>query len=212
MRVPIQVTGNLQHHLGCDRIQVESAFVESQLPQVAVIVFYVNLSRGWVSTVPEVVKFSRRQFAIPRAKNLKLATPEYYRTYEGNAVGVRDEMEASYREDVRSWLTQCRTMDRSRMAKISGSVICGVDDLWMFCTSVPPVLSLRRRNQLTEFDADCMTTIHDPSAFALELGAAFAAQSSWSDVDLGVWGSLPRLLLPSRFSDRIVCVYHGRVL
>ena len=65
--------------------------------------------------------------------------------------------------------------------------------------------------KMKDFRADCITTIADPSAFAGELGAAFAAQSSWSDVDLDAWGKMVRQWRPPGIGDKMVWVHHGPV-
>ena len=210
MRVPIEVTDDLQRQLGCEGIKLESVFVESEAPRHTVVIFRVDPTRSWTTAGP-VVKFSKRRFAIPRAEYLKLATPEWYRHYEGNAGGVHDEMEAMYREDVRSFLTRYGSMDSSTAALVTGEVAYVVDDFWMFCTSVTPILHREREHLRKQFAADCMTTIPDPSEFARELGAAFAAHSSWTDVDLSPRDEWLRGLRPSETGDKVVWVYHGPV-
>ena len=126
-------------------------------------------------------------------------------------MGIRDEQEARYQEDVRSFLTRHGTMDAASVALVSGHVTYGVDDFWMFCTSVTPMSDRERKQLRKEFAADCMTTILDPSEFARELGSAFAAHSSWADVDLSALDELIRRLRPSEIGDKVVWIYHGPV-
>ena len=212
MRVPIEITDDMQRQLGCEGVTLESAFVESRASRATVFVFHVDPARSLVKTAFPVVKYSERRFAIPRAECLKLATPRYYRNYEGDARGIRDEMEARYREDVRSFLTRYGTMDASSIALVSGNVTFGIDDFWMFCTAVEPTLTREREYLRKEFAADCETKIADPSEFARALGAAFVAHSSWSDVHLNPWDKFVRQLRPPEIGDKVVWVYHGPVL
>ena len=75
-----------------------------------------------------------------------------------------------------------------------------------------PMTSRAQEQLLREFSADCVSEISNTSAFARELGGAFAAHSSWSDVDLTPWDKLMRQLRPTEFGDKVVWVYHGPVL
>ena len=96
MRIPIAITDDMQSRLGCEGVRLESAFVEDQASRSTVFVFHVDPARSWTRTASPVIKFSEEQYAIPRAEHLHLATPRYYRKYEGDGVGIRDEMEATY--------------------------------------------------------------------------------------------------------------------
>ena len=211
MRIPIAITDDMQSRLGCEGVRLESAFVEDQASRSTVFVFHVDPARSWTRTASPVIKFSEEQYAIPRAEHLHLATPRYYRKYEGDGVGIRDEMEATYQEDVRSFLSRYKTMDAATVGLVSGHVAYGVDDFWMFCTSVTPMSNRERERSQKEFAADCITIIPDPSEFARDLGAAFAAHSSWANVDLSARDELMRMLRPPEFGDKVVKVYHGPV-
>ena len=73
--------------------------------------------------------------------------------------------------------------------------------------------STRERERLCrEFEADCVTKVNEPSNFAQELGAAFAAGTSWSNVELNASGEIVRQLRPPEIGDRVVWMYHGPVL
>ena len=147
------------------------------------------------------------RFPVPL--HLHLATPSYYREYEGDGVGIRDEMEARYQEGVRSFLTRYRTMDAATGAWVSGHATYGVNGFWMFCTSFKQISSLEQERLRKEFSADCVTSISDPQGFARELGAAFAAHSSWADVGLSALDEVIRELRPPEIGDKVVWVYHG---
>lgn len=211
MRIPIEITDDMQNLLGCDGVTLESAFVEPEASPATVFGFQVHPARRLLKTTFPVVKYSERRYAIPRARYLKLATPRHYRNYEGDARGVRDGMEAKFKEDVRSFLTRY-TLDRRSVALVSGSVTYGIDDFWMFCTTLAPALTREREFLRDEFGADCETNIADPSEFARALGAAFVANSSWSDVCLCPWDKYLRQLQPPEIGDKFVWVYHGPVL
>ena len=196
----------------CQGVELEAAFVEEQTSRATVLVYHVNPARTLSRNLRPVVKFSEKQFAIPRANYLKLASPRYYRRYEGGADGVGDEMEAQYRADVRPLLTGKSTLDPFPLAAVSGHVAYGVDDFWMFCTSIAPGTTFELDQLRKQFSAECVTVIPEPSEFARELGAAFAMQSSYADVTLGGFGMLRRWSLPHKLGDKVVCVYHGPVL
>ena len=201
----------MRRALGCDGITLETVFVEAEASRATVFVYRVDPAQKLVRPTLPVLKFSESRYAIPRAERLHLATPSYYRKYDGDGVGIRDEQESRYQEDARSFLTKYGTMDAASVALVSGHATYGVDDFWMFCTSVTPISDREREQLMKEFTADCMTTILDPSGFARELGAAFAAHSSWADVDLSALGELIQKLRPSEIGDKVVWVYHGPV-
>lgn len=147
MRIPIKVTDDLQRHLGCDGITLESVFIEQKPSLTTILVYYVDLAQNLINASSPVVKFSKSEFAIPRAEFLKLATPDHYRTYEGCGSGIPDEMEAKYPEGIRSFFTRYGTLDADSVASVSGNVTYVVPDFWMFCTSMEPT-STRERESL----------------------------------------------------------------
>ena len=209
--MPITIINDMRRLLDCRGVTLESVFVEAQEPRDTVLVYHVDPGRSSVKTVSPVVKFSEKRFAIPRAEHLKLSTPSYYREYEEDTEGIRDDLEAKYRGDVRSFLSKYGTLDARSIASLSGRVTYSVDNFWMFCTSQKPT-STRGLEQIRKrFSAECVTTIPDPSEFAQELGAAFASHSSWSGVDLGALDECIRKLRPSEIGDKVVWVYHGPV-
>ena len=193
-------------------ITLESGFVDTQVSQATVIIFHVDLAQSFIRTKTPVVKYSRREYAIPRAKCLKLATPTYYRNYEGNATGVRDEMEGRYQEDVRSYLGKCRKLDVGNVSMVSGNVTHAIDDFYMFCTSLKTTFTREQEHIRRGFDSDCETRIQDPSEFARVLGADFAASSIWSDVQLNPLEEILQKSARINKHDNTVLVYHGPVL
>ena len=211
MRIPIAITGCMRRVLGCEGTTLETVFVEGEASRATVFVFSVDPTRKLVQPTVSVLKFSEKQYAIPRVALLHLATPSYFREHQGDGVGIRDEQEARYHEDVRSFLTRHGTMDATSVALESGHATYGVDDFWMFCTFATPMSNREREQLRKEFEAGCITTIPGPSEFARELGAAFATHSSWADVYLSALDKLTRKLPPSEIGDKVVWVYHGPV-
>ena len=94
MRIPIKVTDDLQRQLGCDGFALEPVFIEQDPSLTAVLVYYVDLAQNLINASSPVVKFSKGAFAIPRVEFLKLATPEYYCTYEGLVVASQTSWKA----------------------------------------------------------------------------------------------------------------------
>ena len=114
MRKPVAITDDMQRRFECEGVRFKSAFVEDQVSRATVNVFHVDPARSWMKTASPVLKIAGKKHAIPRAERLHLATPTYYREYEGNGVGIRDEQEARYQEDIRSFLTKSGILNRSQ--------------------------------------------------------------------------------------------------
>ena len=220
MRNPIEITD--KHELESKGLTLESSFIESDPTKALVLVYRVDLTRSWLKAVSPVVKFSKREHAIPnpKATDIQLATPRCYRKYEeseGNK-GIRDEKEAEYviRTALKTFLDKGKiSVPRGVVGQGSVELTFTVDDFWMFCTSAKPKTDGELRKMLKEFGYDCATTIANPSEFAKELGAAFAAYSRWSDVSLSpldkvLWVLRP--ILPPEVADKVVWVYHGPVV
>ena len=212
MRQPITVTDQMRCALGCQGVTLESGSVEGEPSRSTVLVYRVDLSRGAVYAAPPVVKFSEQRHALPGSERLRLATPQYYHDYPEDVGGIRDEMEGQYQQNVRSLLATTGSQELlRRVPPLTGHVVYGVDGFWMFCTSIRPdspwELGLLRRR----FGAECSTTIQDPSAFARELGSAFAAHSTWSDVELSAVDMVMIRTRPPALGDKVVRVSHGPV-
>ena len=211
MRQPITVTDDTRRALGCDWVTLEWIFVETQVSRATILVHRVDPARSRREPVTPVVKFSEMRYAIPQHECLRLATPRYYRDYGGHEGGIRDDMEGQYREDVRSVFAKTGSLELSRMPGLSGSVTYGVDGIWVYCTSIRPTSTWNRERLRQRFQAEFVTTIPDPSAFARELGASFAAHSSRADVEQSPLDRSAVSLLPPEMGDRVVFVRHGPV-
>lgn len=192
-----------KHKLESKGRTLESSFIESDPPKALVLVYRVDLTGSRLKALSPVVKFSKREHAIPNpeATRIQLATPRCYRKHEESEghKGIRDEKEAQYE---RRW----KTSHVSRKATLERN------DFWMFCTSVQPKTDWELRKMRKAFGYDCATTIANPSEFAKELGAAFAAYSRWSDVRLSALDEVSRRLRPPEIGDKVVWVHHGPVV
>ena len=188
-----------KHELDSKGLALETAFIESGPTKALVLVYRVDLTGSQSKALSPVVKFSKREHALPNpeATCIQLATPRYYREHEKKE--IRDDKEAQYE---RRW----------EASNVSWTMTLGRNDFWMFCTSVQPKTDWELRKMRQVFGYDCATTIANPSEFAKELGAAFAAYSEWSDVSLSSLDKVLLQLLPSEVGDKVVCVYHGPVV
>lgn len=212
LQEPIEFTHQLQKQLGCQGITLESGTIEIQTSRAVTFVFCVDLDGSPIGAVSSVIKYSKREHAIPKAKYLKLATPEYYRNFEGDASGVRDDMEGRYQEDIRSFHTKWETLDAVSASMVTGNVTYGTNEFWMFCTSVEPRLTQERRELREEFGANCDTEIQDPSVFARTLGTDLAAHYTWTDVELSPLERILQSYTTALNYSKMVWVYHGKVL
>ena len=217
MRNSIEMTD--KYKLESKGLTLESSFIESDPTKALVLVYRVDLTGSHLKAPQPVVKFSKREHAIPnpKAKGIQLATPRYYREYEESEgkKGIRDEEEAQYviRMDIKTFFDKRKTaVPRGVVGQGSVELTFTVDDFWMFCTSAKPKTDWELRKMLKESGYDCATTIANPSEFAKELGAAFAAHSRWSDVSLSGLDEVSRRLRPPEIGDKVVWVYHGPVV
>ena len=196
---------------GLESAGLESGFIESDPEKAMVLVYRLDLTESRLTAAPPpVVKFSKSCHAIPnsKAKDIKLATPEYYRNYPAGKGGkyIRDKKEAQFEE--------------RRQVKLEGGpgakmkVTYERNDCWIFCTSVKPTTDreLQTMRKACSADYDCATTIADPSEFAKELGAIFAAYAEWSAVSLSPLDELCRQLRLPEIGNKTVWVYHGPVV
>ena len=215
MRELIPITDDLRAAQGCDGVTLEDAFIETDEPRATVFVCRVDMPpTSAVAAPPPVVKFSRREHAISGAELLQLATPQHYRENYEEADGIRDEMEAKYVKDMREWVAASLpsglgTPVDASLLKAEG--ILAADGFWLFCTAVKPNSDWELHQMRTRFAKESVTRIASPTDFAGELGAAFAAHASWSDVTLGARDLIARHVRPASMGEKVVWVYHGRV-
>ena len=212
MKIAMSFTDESKRTLECEEVKLDSAFIEEGPPKATVLVYHIDLAKSAATASQPIVKFSEEKYAIGRAKDLKLGSPEYYRRYEGDSVGVQDQQEARYGVDIRTFLTKFGQPELATVPSVSGRVTYGTDGAWLFCTSLKPQPKWEMARLQKAFSAECASTISDPSEFARGLGAAFAVHSSSSDISPSKLENIARYVRPPEMGDKVVWVYHGPVL
>lgn len=200
--------------LECEGVVLEAVSTDGPESRDLVIVCSVNLAGIGPQTEPRhVVKFSKKQHAMPRAEHLKIATPEHYRHNFETAEGIHDELEATYREDLRRFLTRHGTtaIAGPDLRHISGQVSYALDHFWMYCTSVKPSSDYDLRKMAERFSAESVTTIREASEFAHELGAAVSSDGSSLGVTLSPFDSVLANVAQLHRIRTVVWVRHGPV-
>ena len=216
LRAPILINDDQRAALECDGVTLESAFIAADEPRATVFVFRVDMPPTSATVAPTpVVKFSSREHAIPVAERLQLATPRDYReNYENDAEGIHDEREVTYPKDMSESIAASLQSDLGipiGASTLKAEAIYAADGFWMFCTAVK-LNSDRELQQIRDRLAkECATMIASPMDFAQELGAAFAAHASWSDVKLSAFDLIAGHGDPPEKGNKVVRVYHGRV-
>ncbi len=217
MKTPVRFPAESRILLESPGVTVESAFVNDGAKRFLVIVHQVALNSDSSPETPAVVKFSERQYALPHSQSVQLATPEFYRSYPGEDLGIRDEEDASYirKMDLKRFLETYNPQSDLAKASVQGSaeLTFAQNDCWMFCTSVRPTTKgqTRQLGRRISEDYECAAVIDNPSEFARELGVTFGTHLA--DVDLRLRG----LDILARYRTRelgemVVWVYHGQVL
>ena len=183
-----------------------------------ILVRYISLERPAPhGPADSVVKCSRWEHALPDAGSVQMATAQHYRDYDGEGPGTKDEQEATYVKSLLSHLEkrgpEAAARFQLRNGHVSGSVTYQVDSQWLYCTSLHPRSAIERASLLSEFDADCMTDLGDPSTLARELGSAVGQMTPTPAVVLDGFHQLQLGTLRTQSaSDRIVRVCHGPVV
>lgn len=209
----------LRKHTDCDQMRIEASFMAAKSVPSMVLVHAVDLvQRGAEAHTGTVVKYSHSKYALAETDHLQMATAQYYRHYEGNAQGVRDENEATYQESLLGYLAKWNPEVRGLLdpwrGSASGSVTYRVDEQWIFCTSSSPQSRSEQVRMCEEFEADCATWLGEPSEFARELGSAFAQMVPAPPVLREEWfHQIQDSMMRTRSSfDRVVHVRHGPVV
>ena len=171
-------------------------------------------SRFKVDDIPGLLRFSQEEHAIPRAERIKLASPRYFREVEDQVGGVRDSMEASFTESL-----SADQFFRNHSSRLPGSehatitATWGTNGFWMFCTSAIPQTEKEFEILRSEFkEYPCMTSIQNPSAFAMQLGKDFGKQFDANDVRLDGLDIVRGFRFSVQGLDRVVHVVHGPVV
>ena len=201
--------------LECEGVVLESVFSLDAEPVALVLVYQVNLPATEPLREPRrVVKFTERQYAIPRYDRLKLATPQHYRHNFADKEGIHDEQEATHQEDVRQYLARNGSvpLGGSASGHVSGQVTYALNHLWMYCTSVKPSTDYELSQIAARFSAECATIIREPSEFGRALGAAAARHSAHLDVMLTPLDKVLAHVTQLHGIGTVVSVHHGPVL
>lgn len=140
-----------------------------------IFVHRVDYRPGFQSSIGKVVKFSKWCYAPCRAKELRLATPSYFRDEESLPPGIGDRYDSTLRKDASPWMRN-RSLNNSVKAEFTFS---SSSEPWVYCTS--HILSSRSLRDLTaefsdEYGYDATTQIKNVNAFAMWLGIDFALQ------------------------------------
>ena len=167
-------------------------------------------------TPDSIVKFSRSEHSLVHHPTAQLATAEYYRRFEGDGGGIQDPDDAVHRESLRRYLHRWNPDALGglpRRSGVSGTVTYQTDSSWLYCTSLPPRSPNERIVLEADFEADCVTAIADPAAFARALGIAVAQMSPAPAVAReGIFRWIQDRLLRANGVEQIVRVDHGPVV
>ena len=212
VRKKLAIPAKLREKLECPGLALESAFVDDGSPETLVMVHRIDPLPQTRGTTQSVVKFSSTEFAIPNARRLRLGTHRYYREYDGPGADIQDDMEAKFREDISD--TRFRSMRHlGQQSSFSAQVTMRGKDKWIFCTSIVSPWSVESTTSHLgkRFGYQCGTRVLNPPAFAQELGAVFAANTSRDEVRLDGFNKVLQLLVSKNELKRIIFVHHGPV-
>ena len=178
-----------------------------------------------------LIKYSKREHSPVSSKPsdfIQLGTPYLYEGYENDSGLVKDDSEGKYKENLK-WNKQgSKRMEDLKKNysslgatdKIKLSVTWGYQDgFWLYCTSIDPKLSRKRKEQMKKTDPeyDFITKIENPAVFAEQLGHDFGKQiDSENDLkctNLGLYMLFSKLSeIYSRGSGFFILVDHGPVI
>ena len=207
---------SLDAQFGCEQFRPQFEFLFTAPRPCPVLVREARLDpRLAAVALGSVVKFSPSRYSLATHDALKLATPEHYRSFEGDGDGIKDPGDAVYKRSVHRYLDRWNSAALRRTPhapEISGTMTYRNDASWLFCTSLLPRSSPELRALKADFDADCTTEIADTSTFARQLGSSIAQMSSDLAVthdDTTEW--IQQRLLRLHGVEQIVRVDHGQV-
>ena len=173
-----------------------------------------------------LLKFTKRKYAPFLAEKLKLATPEYYRKYEGPGRGVADPKDGCLTKDATPWMTKALEVPGIDALGVSLNLRADItfaspEEPWIYCASIQPDGASPMRELRSEFlQYDAVTAIGDRQAFARQLGIDFALSldrakhvhtSILYDSACARSSYTTNLWEGRRNIDKFVNVYHGPV-
>jgi len=190
-----------------------------------VFIHRVNCGSPAHPRVGSLVKLSHSRYAPHLARELRLATPAYYRRSESPDSEPMDPHDGCLTKDATPWA-------RQELPRTAGSVIPDLgasltfssspDEPWVYCTSISPASNREATDLRAQFPKyGALTVIKDPASFAVRLGIDFAINldrskhveldpiDEWayqqSRYTVGLWEGEHQL-------DKFVRVYHGPVV
>jgi len=173
-----------------------------------------------------LLKFTKRKYAPFLAEKLKLATPEYYRKYEGSGRGVADPKDGCLTKDATPWMTEALELPGIDAPGVALDLRAHItfaapEEPWIYCTSIQPDGASPMRELRSQFrDYDTVTVVRDRHAFARQLGIDFALSldgarhvhtSTLYDSVYARSSYTTNLWEGRRNIDKFVNVYHGPV-
>ena len=175
-------------------------------------------------TPPGLVKFSKKEHAIPNSEHIKLGSSRYYREYDEGVDGVAD-LEEGLMVQRGSFSEFCQkngVPSRPGFENVSSTVTWARSDFLMFCMSITPQVGGIGELSSQFPDYDCATFIADPSAFAVQLGKDVGKQFDMDNVRLDIVDRIRQSMLPlvemttqgrpiHKGLDTVVLVLHGPV-
>lgn len=176
--------------------------MESATPQdlsYRVDVRFVDLNqimpgvRHSYSESDRVIKYSKEEHSPVSSKRsdvIQLGTPCLYEGYEQDSGLIGDDLEGKYKEHLNWWKQGSEKMEvmKKSITDYPFSVRNQLEDLnvtwenrddfWLYCTSIDPQLSRKRKEQMKKTDPEYnfITKIENPAAFAEQLGHDFGKQ------------------------------------
>ena len=140
-----------------------------------------------------VIKYSKKEYSPVSSKPsdlIQLGTPYLYEGYEKDSGLVGDDLEGKYEEDLNQRKRGSEKMEIMKKS-ITGYPFSmrnqlenlnvtweNRDGFWLYCTSIDPKLSGKRKEQMKKTDTEYnfITEIENPAVFAEQLGHDFGKQ------------------------------------
>ena len=174
----------------------------------------------------EVFKFSESRYVPTLGRDLKLATPAYYRKGEHLDEGIYDPQDGTQIMDVSPYMAEVISTEFPQATINSLSACFTMTSCWLpwvYCASQPRnQCEFNKLKELfrSEYGYSGITRIKDPSAFALQLGLDFVisqdfsscVKPNWIDTEIRNRSNVQfELWDGTRPIDTAVQVFHGPV-
>ncbi len=144
-----------------------------------VLIHRVNGGSVALPQVENLVKLSYRRFAPYRARELRLATPAYYRKSESPNHESIDPHDGCLTKDGTPWLQQELALGTAgsypHVSRVSLRLSSWPGEPWIYCTSIAPANDADTQRLRARFpNYGAITSIRDLEDFAMQLGIDFA--------------------------------------